>query len=330
MSTSPIRWGLLSTAHINRHLIPAIRASARGELVAVASRSQTNAETYAAQWDIPYAFGSYQAMLDSGIVDAVYIGLPNHLHAEWSIRALHSGVHVLCEKPFATSLEEVDRMIAASQQTGQVLAEAFMYRHHPQTKLAGEWAHSGRLGEIILVRGEFTFLLKDRTTNVRMIPAYGGGCLWDIGVYPLSFAQFIYSTPPVAVSGIQYLGNTEIDESFIGQMTYPSGGLAQISSSFRSPYHTSIDIIGVQGRLSLNWPFTVESDHKMIFYPVDGGASEIPVPEQELYIGEIDDMHAAILDEKLPYLSLSETRNHVRTALALYESARSGQIVKLA
>jgi predicted dehydrogenase len=128
-----VRWGLLSTARINRQLIPAIRASDRGELSAVASRSQAAAEAYAADWDIPHAFGSYQAMLDSDRVDAVYISLPNHLHAEWAIRALRAGKHVLCEKPFALSLEEVDAMIAASRETGCYLAEAFMYRHHPQT-----------------------------------------------------------------------------------------------------------------------------------------------------------------------------------------------------
>ena len=114
-----VRWGLLSTANINRRLIPALRASQRGELVAVASRSQAAAEAYAAQWEIPRAFGSYEAMLESGQVDAVYISLPNHLHAEWTIRALHSGVHVLCEKPFALSLAEVDAMIAAAQATAR-------------------------------------------------------------------------------------------------------------------------------------------------------------------------------------------------------------------
>ena len=141
-----IRWGLLSTAHINRRLIPAIRASERGELVAVASRSQDQADAYAAEWDIPQAFASYEAILASDAIDAVYISLPNHLHAEWTVKALHNGKHVLCEKPFALSLEGVDSMIAATEETGNVLAEAFMYRHHPQMKAVGEWVQAGRLG----------------------------------------------------------------------------------------------------------------------------------------------------------------------------------------
>ena len=121
---SSIRWGLLSTANINRRLIPAIRMSQRGDLVAVASRDEQKAEAYAREWEIPIAFGSYEAMLTSGSIDAVYISLPNHMHSEWSIRAMTEGVHVLCEKPFALSVDEVDRMITASEQNERVLAEA--------------------------------------------------------------------------------------------------------------------------------------------------------------------------------------------------------------
>lgn len=180
-----IRWGLLSTANINRRLIPAIRMSARGELAAVASRSQASADAYAAEWEIPQAFGSYQAMLDSDAVDAVYIGLPNHLHAEWSIKAMQAGKHVLCEKPFVLTMDEMDEMMAVSQQTGMALAEAFMYRHHPQTKIVGEWVKEGRLGDIVLVRGHFSFMLEN-PENVRLVPEWGGGSLWDVGIYPMS------------------------------------------------------------------------------------------------------------------------------------------------
>lgn len=324
-----VRWGLLSTANINRKLIPPIRASQRGELVAVASRDQAKARAYATQWDIPIAFGSYQEMLDSGKVDAVYISLPNHLHAEWTIRALEAGVHVLCEKPFAITLDEVDRMIAASQQSSRILAEAFMYRHHPQAKIVGEWVRSGRLGEITQVWGVFNFQIEARP-DVRLIPEYGGGCLWDVGVYPLSFAQYVYGGPPAEVFGMQWVGDTGVDETFVGQMRYPGGGLAQIASSFRNPFNIQVEIIGREGRLSLNRPFTAVNDNRhLLFYNKENQVQEIPVPEEELYLGEVEDMHAAILDGAAPYLTLAETRNHVRTVLALYESARSGQAVRL-
>ena len=268
-------------------------------------------------------------MLTSGAIDAVYISLPNHLHAEWSIRALEAGVHVLCEKPFAITLDEVDAMISASRANHRCLAEAFMYRHHPQTKITGEWARSGRLGEVTMVRGVFNFAIQDRS-NVRLTPEYGGGCMWDVGVYPMSFAQYIYGGPPVWVSAMQWLGTGGVDETFAGQMAYPNGGLAQIASAFRSPFHTHVEILGTEGRIDLNRPFTGhELGRRLLFFSAQGDPVEIPVPEQELYAGEVEDMHTAILDNAPNYLTLDETRNHVRTTLALYKSARLNTPVRL-
>ena len=327
---SKIRWGLLSTANINRRVIPAIRESERGELVAVASRSQAPAQAYADEWDIAQAFGSYEAMLAADSVDAVYIGVPNHLHAEWWIKAIHRGRHVLCEKPFALSLAEVDEMTAVSHQTNRVLTEAFMYRHHPQTKLVGEMVRNGRLGRVTVFRGVFNFAFNTRD-NIRLVPEMGGGCLWDVGVYPLSFAQYVMGGPPQQVFGTQWLGESGVDEVFSGQMVYANGAMAQISSSFCTPFHTQVEIIGTEGRLVLNRPFTGhnDGDRKLMFYPKAGEPEEIAVPEVELYLGEVEDLHTAVLDGQPQYLTLEETRNHVKTVLALYESARSGQVVSL-
>jgi len=330
-----VRWGLLSTANINRRLIPAIRASQRGELVAVASRSQTSADAYAAQWQIPQAFGSYQAMLDSGQVDAVYISLPNHLHAEWTLCALRSGVHVLCEKPFALSLADVDAMIAAAHETGQVLAEAFMYRHHRQIKTAGDWVRSGRLGEVTVIRSVFNFDIHGGAKgldNVRLAPDKGGGSLWDVGCYPVSLAQYLMGEAPQSVFGVQVVGQTGVDEVFCGQMHYSGSRTAQISCSFSTPFYMAAEVIGTAGRLLMDRPFLPGLDSKpygLTFYPADGEPVQLPVEDDYLYNGEVEDMHDAILDGKPPYLTLAETRDHVRTILALYESARCGQVVAL-
>lgn len=324
-----VRWGLLSTARINRKLIPAIRSSKRGSLLAVASRSQALADEYARQWGMAQAFGSYQSMLESDEIDAVYICLPNHLHAEWTIKALQAGKHVLCEKPLALSVEQVDQMIAASQRSGRVLAEAFMYRHHPQTKLLGEWVHTGRLGEISLVRGVFNFTVRDRN-NIRLRPEMGGGALWDVGVYPVSMAQFVFGGPPDLVTGEQWLGTSGVDETFAGLLRYPNGGLAQIACSLRTPRLTHVEIMGTKGTLILSRPFIdLDSGAQLVFHPSDGKAKRIRVPKKELYLGEIEDMNAAILDNSPPYLSLQESRDHIRTVVALYEAARSGTPVSL-
>jgi predicted dehydrogenase len=319
-----VRWGLLSTARINRRLIPAIRASRRGVVAAVASRDEARAKAYAAEWEIPRCFGSYESMLDSGEIDAVYIGLPNHLHAEWSVRALQAGVHVLCEKPFAITLEQVDAMIAASRQSGNALAEAFMYLHHPQTKIVAEWVGNGRLGEVVMVRSVFTFKLDD-PGNVRLVPEWGGGALWDIGIYPVSFAQFVLGGPPQRVSAVHTLAPSGVDDSFAGHMFYPEGGIAQLACSFRSPWYAYAEVLGTDGRLLIDRPFSGMDDGRkhLYFFDKEGKATSIYVPRQELFVGEIRDMHAAILEGKPNMISLEETRNHVRTALALYESART-------
>jgi xylose dehydrogenase (NAD/NADP) len=331
--TEKIRWGLLSTANINQALIPAIRQSQRGELAAVASRSLDKAKTYAKKWEIPEAFGSYQEMLDSGTVDVVYIGLPNHLHAPWSIKAMQAGVHVLCEKPFTTSLDEVDAMIATSRETGCTLAEGFMYRHHPQAKIVGEFLKSGRLGEISVVRGIFNFAMTDerrQAPDVRLVPEWGGGALWDVGVYPISYSQYIFGGPPEWVFGTQWIGPQGVDETFCGQMGYSGGRIAQISCGFRSPFHTHVEIVGSQGWLEITRPFTgMENDRRLTFFDSSDKAEEIPVPEKYLYLGEVEDMHAAILDGAPNYLTLEETRNHVKTVLALDESAKTGKVVRL-
>lgn len=334
-----VRWGLLSTANINRKLIPAIRESTRGNLVAVASRSLKNAQAYAAKWKIPKVFGSYIEMLQSRDIDAVYIGLPNHLHAEWTIKSLKSGTHVLCEKPFATSLVDVDMMISASQESGCALAEAFMYRHHPQTKVVADLVKSEKLGEITLIRGTFDYRLPEKqrqpgNTNVRLVPDYGGGSLWDVGVYPISFAQYLMGRPPDQVFGNQHLGETGIDEVFAGQMVYENKSgkntQAQISCSFNTPYHTFMEIIGTEGRVYLTRPFNnLKKGAQVIVTNKKGNTRRIRVQKKPLYLGEVEDLQGAILDNTNTLISLDETRNHILTVLALYESARTGRVVEL-
>jgi predicted dehydrogenase len=326
-----VRWGLISTARINRRLIPPIRASRRGMLAAVASRDWEKAQAYADEWKIPSAFGSYEEMLASDAVDAVYISLPNHLHAEWTIRALRAGKHVLCEKPFAIQVEEVDRMAEACRESGRVLQEAFMYRHHPQTKLAEEWVRTGRLGEVTLVRGFFSFYMGSREGNVRLNPAYGGGALWDVGVYPLSFAQLVFGRAPERVAAEQWIGDTGVDESFHGQMHYGGGQTAQIACSFRIPFATSVEIHGTLGRIEIAWPF-LRMDEKgsaLVFTPTDGEPQETRTERLDPYLGEVENMNAAILDGRPTLISLQESRDHVRTALALYRAAQTGQMVAL-
>lgn len=330
-----IRWGLVSTANINRRLIPAIRESMHGTVTAVASRSMEKASAYAKEWDIPLAFGSYGDMFDSGEVDAVYVSLPNHLHAEWSIKAMQSGLHVLCEKPLAITLTECKAMIQTSRETGQKLAEAFMYLHHPQTRLIIKWVREGKVGDVMIIKGAFHFPLPETRRHpgqldIRLVPEYGGGSLWDVGVYPLSFAQAIMGETPEKVIGWRQNGPSGVDERFVGMLHYSGSRFAQISSAFQGPFQTRIDITGTDGQITLQHPFTnPEESPEMLYTPVGGETRVIPLPHKSLYLGQVQDMNQAILKDLPLHLSLEDSLGHIQTVLALYTSAEKGREISL-
>ena len=322
-----LNWGLLSTARINRALIPPLRASERNQLLAVGSRSQESANQYAQERDIPRAYESYEALLADPDIDVIYNPLPNHFHAEWTIKAVEAGKHVLCEKPLALSVAEVDAVKEAASKYGRVVAEAFMYRHHPQTLEAQEIVSSGSLGDLKLIRGSFSFVLT-RERDVRLDPAMGGGSIWDIGCYPISYARTMVGGNPLEVFGWQVMGPTGIDETFVGQMKFANEIQAQFDSSFVIPYHTFMEIVGSEGTLYIPKPFQPQIDEKI--HLTRGDKTEaIKIKGQELYIGEVEDMADAILLGKEPRISLDDSRANVGVISALLESARKGKSVKV-
>ena len=322
-----LRWGLLSTARINRAVMPPIRGSLRSELQAVASRDIVKAQEYAKAWHIPQACGTYEELLAREDIDAIYNPLPNHLHAEWSIRAAEAGKHVLCEKPLALTLDEADRMIAAAKKNKVIITEAFMYKHHPQTLKVLELIQQGTIGELLLIKGAFTFNL-DRPDDVRWVLEWGGGSIWDVGCYPISFTRLAANAEPVEVFGWQATGASGIDVVFSGQMRFASGLLAQFDCGFRAPYRTSMEIVGTKGAIELESPFKPAGGEWIKIKRADS-VELLRSPEYELYRGEIEDMEQAVLDKRAPRISLENSRANVATILALLESAKRGQPVKL-
>src|SRR5512139_1903116 len=323
-----LRWGLLSTARINRAVIPPIRGSLRSELKAVASRDVVKAKDYAGEWHIPHACGTYEELLAREDIDAIYNPLPNHLHAEWSIRAAEAGKHVLCEKPLALTLDEVDQMTAAARKNNVIMAEAFMYKHHPQTLKVLELLAQETIGELLLIKGTFTFNL-DRSDDVRWVPEWGGGSIWDVGCYPISFARLVARAEPVEVFGWQVTGSTGIDVVFSGQMRFASGLLAQFDCGFRAPYRTAMEIVGTRGSIELSSPFKPAGGEWIKIKQGDRIELLEASRSDHLYLGEIEDMERAVLDGQPPRISLANSRGNVATILALLESARTGAVVRL-
>lgn len=328
MANKVLNWGLLSTARINRALITPLRASGRNRLVAVASRTQEAADHYAREWKIGRAHGSYEALLADPEIDVIYNSLPNHLHAGWTIKAVEAGKHVLCEKPLALSVEEVDAIQAAARRHGRVVAEAFMYRHHPQTLRVQELVKNGSLGTLKLIRGSFSFVLS-RDGDVRLDPAMGGGSIRDVGCYPISYARRVVGVEPAEVFGWQVTGPTGIDATFVGQMRFDHDILAQFDCSFVTPFHASMEFIGSEGMLDIPRPFKPGTAEEI--YLTRGDHTEtIKIKGPELYIGEVEDMADVILLGQEPLISLADSRANVAVISALLESARTGKPVGIA
>ena len=326
MDVRTLAWGILGTARINRALIPPIRASARNRLAAVASRTPERADLYAREWGIERSYGSYEALLADPEIDVVFVPLPNALHAPWAIRAVEAGKHVLCEKPLATSVEDVRAIEAAARTHRRIVAEAFMYRHHPLTSAVAAAARSGAIGELRLIRGWFSFVL-DRPQDARWDPAMGGGSLWDVGCYPLSYARAVTGAEPVEVVGSRQSSPSGVDEVFTGLLRFPGRVQAVIDCSFTTPFQTGMELIGTAGRIVVRNPFKpgTESGYDLV---TASGCDFVPVAGQELYSGEVEDLASAVLDGSLPRVTLADSRANVAAIEALYESARIGRPVR--
>lgn len=329
-----VRWGLLSTARINDALIAPIRESERSELVAVASRSAAAAQAYANEKGIPKAVAGYDALLADSDIDAVYISLPNSMHAEWTIKAAEAGKHVLVEKPASVTLDGLDKMIAAAEANGVTVFEAFMYLHHPQTRQAKEMIESGKLGNVQTVTSWFHFYLPpENSQNIRLSPDLIGGALWDVGVYPNSMAiAMIGDGAPTQIWSQQIVGETGVDVAMRSQMLFSNGAVAQVSCGFRTPFREGTHIVGDKGALVISEPWKPGfegNDSVMIFSAIDGKTEEIVTPAVNPYLCEVQAMEACIQDGAEPVLPLSLSRQFLLSALAQYESARTGDVTSI-
>ena len=322
---SELRWAIIGPGRIAPRIVRALSQSKRGELVAVASRDLARAQAFAARFGIGRSFGSYEALLEAPDVDVVYVSLPNHLHAAWTIRALEAGKHVLCEKPLALSMDEVDAIIAACERAGRVAVEGFMYLHHPQTALALELAQNGALGQLQLVHGSFSFFLT-HPNDPRVDLTMGGGSLWDVGCYPVSFSRRIAGQEPEGLHAFARFDEHGVDRIFIGQLQFPGGLLAQFDSGFATQDRERIEIVGSDATLILGAPFLPEPDGPPPSVTMWHGRSPSPieVPSVDQYHAEVEDLMSVILDGGEPRLTLASSRGNVATLVALDRAARAG------
>jgi D-xylose 1-dehydrogenase (NADP+, D-xylono-1,5-lactone-forming) len=316
----PVTWGILSTADINRLVIPAARTSEKVDIVAVASREQARGEEYARRWEIPRAYGSYEALLADDEIEAVYISLPNNLHCEWSIRAVEAGKHVLCEKPLSRRVHDVEEAFDAAERAGRLLMEAFMYRHNPQTSRLLQLVAEGAIGELRLVRSCFSYPLYD-AGNIRLRTDVEGGSLMDVGCYCVNGSRLLAGEPELFF-GQQLIGPSGTDWVFTGAMRFPGDVFAPFDCGTALPDRDELEAIGTEGSLFLDDPW--HANEPVIEVRRDGEVERIEVERADSYRLELENLSDAIRGEGEPLLGRDDAVGNACAIEALFASAESG------
>jgi predicted dehydrogenase len=326
-----LKWGILSTAKIGLDtVIPAMRASTNGEVVAIASREAAKAEQVAAKMGIPRAYGSYEALLADPEVEAIYNPLPNHLHLPWSTRALDAGKHVLCEKPIAMNADEAEQLIdAAGLHPDLKVMEAFMYRFHPRWETIRGLLGEGGIGDLTTIYSTFTYHNVD-PTDYRNVPEFGGGGLLDIGCYSISTSRWLFGEEPRRVFGV-----VEFDPTFgidrLASAILDFGGVtATFTCATQIPRYQRADVYGRMGRIVIEDPFNppLDAPVRAWLYTPDE-TRELVADAANQYTWMVEGFARAVLEGEPVPTPLEDALANMRVIDAVFESGRTGQWVAL-
>ena len=322
-SGNPVRWGIISSANIGvKAVAPAILASSNGRLVAVGGRDPrrtTDLYSFAPSVRI---YSDYESVLNDPEIEAIYNPLPNSLHAEWTVKALQAGKHVLCEKPLAVTREEAETMVKVAREHTLLLMEAFMYRFHPQIVWALEQISSGVIGPVRLVRASFSFDIRARPQNIRLKPELAGGSLMDVGCYPVNLCRAIYGQQPVTVAARVHVPKPGgVDMAMNALLDYGDGRFGLIDSSFGLPMRQSAEIFGEEGTITIPVPFTPGIRDVAVFVTKNGQMTEQNFTRIDQYQLEVEHFARCLRTGQEPALRLSETLENMSTIEAIYRAA---------
>ena len=325
-----VRWGVLSTANIGTgKVIPAMQQGKHLDVIAIASRDLAQAQATAKKLGIPKAHGSYAALLADREIDAVYIPLPNHMHVAWSIKALESGKHVLCEKPIGLTAGEAQTLLDAAQKHPNLkIMEAFMYRHHPQWVRARRLVADGGIGELRTIQSFFSYYNVDQNNIRNMAEIGGGGGLMDIGCYCISQSRCIFDAEPTRAFGIvEYDPAFGVDRLASGTLDFGTGTATFTCSTQLSPYQR-VNIFGTTGRIEI--PFSAPPDQPSKMWHQRGDAvDEIVLAICDQYTIQGDLFSLAILNDTPVPTPLEDAVANMRVIEAVAESGKLGSWVSL-
>ncbi len=320
-----IRWGVISTANIGKkRVIPAIQQSSNGEVYAVASRTLEGAQSCAKELNIPVAYGSYEELITDPEIDAIYNPLPNHMHAEWSIRCAEAGKPVLCEKPLASDAAEAQKLVDVFAEREILFAEAFMYRFHPQTQRVKEMVLDGAVGEMQLIQASFTFPITG-DENIRLKKEMAGGGLMDVGCYCVNVMRFMTGEEPEQFGAIAQFGEqTGVDEFLVGTLAFPSGVLGHFDCGLRTSFKNGYEIRGSQGRIVVESGFTMNPNSETIIRHWHGSDhQEIAIAPANSYTLMAEDFADALMNQRPPRFMPQDAVSNMEMIDRLLAAARA-------
>jgi len=284
-----VRWGILSTADIGMSKVtPAIQAASNSQVLAIASRESGRAAEAAAELGIRDAYGTYEELLAADDIDAVYIPLPNDMHAEWVFKAAAAGKHILCEKPLAMSVQEASAMVAACSKADVKLQEAFMYLHHPSWVEAIRLVRSGAIGELQAVQSWFSYS-NDDPTNIRNRVENGGGAIMDIGCYNINLSRLLFDAEPINVASVVHRDPVMgIDTLTSAVLEFQGGRQSSFTCSIRSEEYQRVHIFGTSGRIDIEIPFNIPPDRETRVYLSSGGNPPVEPATETIVFPAVD------------------------------------------
>jgi predicted dehydrogenase len=332
---SKLRWGILGAARVNERLMPAIVEASNSELIAIASRRPGAAAATLAKY-APHQQGARtydqpEALLADAEVEAVYLPMANHEHAEWAVRAIRAGKHVLCEKPMALTAADIEAIEAAAREHGVTAMEGFMYRFHPQHARVQEIVRSGAIGEVRSARASYSFMMRPaRRYRLEHDVQHGGGAMWDIGPYAIHSLRWCFEQDPIAVAAMAKYVESGADIATSGIIDFGDGRRGHFDISFECARRSEYEITGTLGGVKCHTAWQNPGDLPVISWWTDDGRQCIEqLPAANHFRLEIEHFADCVLNGKPPLLSLDDAKMNCRTLVAALESAASGQTVKL-
>ena len=317
-----LTWGILGAGHIAHKFARGLATiSDRATAYAIGSRSREKADAFAQQYSLPRAYGSYEEVLADPAVDIVYIALPNHLHAEWSIKAARAGKHILCEKPVTANLAELEEVLAVVKQHDVFFMEAFMYRCHPQWQKVREIIAAGLIGEVRMLQGVFAYNMGTGGDNFRLLKSAASGALMDVGCYCVSFARMIAQAEPIECHAVAHLGSTsQVDEQGTALLKFPHGIVAAITFAMECNVPDTAAIYGSQGSIILTSPWLPTDDNACVIVDAAGRQEYQVKAGIDLYVNEALHVAQYIDARQAPAMSWADSLGQARTLDALRAS----------